>query len=591
MDTTDKTQNPALKELFGRMVNNMNEAYMLPADLIEHARLDSQHEAICLILGAPFPRQSGVDRLLSPRPDGYKPRVLDIGTGAGSWAIAIATACPHVEVVGLDVAPVNASTTQPENCRFEQGDAHTDLDRLGCFDVIHARAVLQGIKDFTAFFAQVAAILNPGGMFLTIEPEMSLFDEAKEPFGIQDANDPAKLLLVAEAVHSVLRSNYSFAELPKVRSILESVAGDPWERIAGDTFYLPVGPFLEDPSQRIAGELMRQASMKMPRGIQPLLILHGYSPEDLNRWAALAEDQMTNMTVKFYMKLEYYTSNPVAMSSDNAPGLKEFDGRLYNTTSESYLLPADNIEHRRLDTQHQAIITMLGGLTPVGSGVDELLATPAEHQPRILDIGTGSGAWAIDMAIKYPNAEVVGLDLAPVNPAAAPPSNCRFEQGDASISLKSYDVSEVLSLGGIIVIIEVEMGLYNEHKVPFADHVENVSNMLWSHKMAVTYVEATTKRNPSYASVSNIPEILGSLPGEPRELAKQSFFLVPCGPIESVTDREREAGKLMQRSIIEGTKGIRLLLLACGYDPADVDHWTQGALNEIAEGKAKYWVR
>lgn len=282
---------------------------MLPADLIEHSRLDMQHEAICIVLDGPVPRESGVHNILSPRADGRQPRVLDVGTGAGSWAIAIAKAYPHVEVIGLDLAPVNTGSSPPDNCRFEKGDAHTDLGRLGRFDVVHARAVLQGIKDFAAFFKEVANILNPGGIFLTIEPEMELFDEGKEPLGVQDERDPNYLWsqkLFKSYVDATVKRNPGFAELPNVRSILDNGPGGPWETIEGNTFYLPVGPFPPDPPLRVAGELMRQACMRMPKGIQPLLLLHGYNQEDLDRWAALAEDQMKNMTVRFYMKWDSF---------------------------------------------------------------------------------------------------------------------------------------------------------------------------------------------------------------------------------------------------------------------------------------------
>jgi len=37
---------------------------------------------------------------------------------------------------------------------------------------------------------------------------------------------------------------------------------------------------------------------------------------------------------------------------------------------------------------------------PIGSG-----------NQRILDIGKGTGIWAVDMADVYPNAKVVGTDL------------------------------------------------------------------------------------------------------------------------------------------------------------------------------------
>jgi SAM-dependent methyltransferase len=62
---------------------------------------------------------------------------------------------------------------------------------------------------------------------------------------------------------------------------------------------------------------------------------------------------------------------------------------------------------------------------------DGRLTTVPLHDPRkILDIGTGTGEWAIDMADEYPDAEVIGTDIAQIQPAAVP-LNVFFEIDDA----------------------------------------------------------------------------------------------------------------------------------------------------------------
>jgi methylase of polypeptide subunit release factors len=35
---------------------------------------------------------------------------------------------------------------------------------------------------------------------------------------------------------------------------------------------------------------------------------------------------------------------------------------------------------------------------------------------RALDFGTGTGIWAIEFAEKYPNCQVIGSDLSPIQP-------------------------------------------------------------------------------------------------------------------------------------------------------------------------------
>lgn len=61
---------------------------------------------------------------------------------------------------------------------------------------------------------------------------------------------------------------------------------------------------------------------------------------------------------------------------------------------------------------------------------DRLFLAPIVSNPqRILDLGTGSGIWAIDAGDQYPGTEVIGVDTAPVQPDILPP-NVIFEIDD-----------------------------------------------------------------------------------------------------------------------------------------------------------------
>lgn len=68
-----------------------------------------------------------------------------------------------------------------------------------------------------------------------------------------------------------------------------------------------------------------------------------------------------------------------------------------------YPLPKDLEEVNRLDFQHYLLRTGFGG---------NYLA-PLSAPTAILDVGTGSSRWAMEMAAQFPQARVIGLDLAP----------------------------------------------------------------------------------------------------------------------------------------------------------------------------------
>ncbi|KAI5811885.1 S-adenosyl-L-methionine-dependent methyltransferase [Pyronema omphalodes] len=100
-------------------------------------------------------------------------------------------------------------------------------------------------------------------------------------------------------------------------------------------------------------------------------------------------------------------------------------GRRYHAYygPDKYLLPTDAKEQDRLDLNHEIIRLTWD---------DKLHEAPLNNPHRVLDIGTGTGIWAIDMADQYPMAEVIGTDLSPIQPDWVP-ANCRFEVDDAML--------------------------------------------------------------------------------------------------------------------------------------------------------------
>ncbi|KAK1979115.1 S-adenosyl-L-methionine-dependent methyltransferase [Colletotrichum cereale] len=101
------------------------------------------------------------------------------------------------------------------------------------------------------------------------------------------------------------------------------------------------------------------------------------------------------------------------------------NGRSYHKYKDGqYAWPNDERESERQDMQHEICMVTFG---------DKLgLAPPCDDDAkvgRVLDVGTGTGLWAMDYADLHPESEVLGVDLSPIQPQDVPP-NLKFEVDD-----------------------------------------------------------------------------------------------------------------------------------------------------------------
>lgn len=103
---------------------------------------------------------------------------------------------------------------------------------------------------------------------------------------------------------------------------------------------------------------------------------------------------------------------------------RQENGRTYHAYKDGkYGFPNDEQERDRLDLQHHLFFLTLDG---------KLFTAPipkTKQLHRVLDVGTGTGIWAIDFADEHPETQVIGIDLSPIQPQFIP-SNVMFEVDD-----------------------------------------------------------------------------------------------------------------------------------------------------------------
>ncbi|PAV15360.1 S-adenosyl-L-methionine-dependent methyltransferase [Pyrrhoderma noxium] len=315
-------------------------------------------------------------------------------------------------------------------------------------------------------------------------------------------------------------------------------------------------------------------------------------------------------------------------------GLKDLHGRGMNIRSDVYKLPVDEEEHNRLTIQHRIWKLMLGGSTglyppDVEPIVKQLLkpTTGSADSPSVLDLGSGSGIWAAEMAAMHPNVTVVGIDLAEPKLLTIP-KNCRFLIADFTKDLEEFaetfdivhcrcvaghvidrtgllrQIAKLLKPGGLLLLGDGNLQIFSSDRtvvspassldfIGVADKPEPASRdpiyiALWLEQV-IKYM-LTNTLDPDHAGGGFLDTLVTSEPAL-EYFGGRAYYspIRPEGENSGSPSRiAQELSALTERNMLNFLAASRPILLSRGLPHETVDEWQARARKDILE-PGVYW--
>jgi len=304
---TSSIRAQSFKREFGRDLNNYSEVYQLPADDEELGRLDRQHLMFMEVMGRYPPP---MEEVLAIPPPGEQPvTCLDLGCGSGCWILDVARDFPHCLCVAVDLVPMQA-TDMPPNCRSEIDDINLGLQHYQEeFNVINARLVSSGVRDYAGLIDQASQSLRPNGMVNFTEFDFYIYGADKKPlvFDVLEFAPPYLprwMCMVRKAV------NQRGGEPDAANHLHRWISEHPsFTDTVYRSFWFPVSPWIPPNHPNAArlnrsGAFMRDDIQTFVRGARPLLLSGGMDEAFLNAFEEKVNQELQEAKPPYYVQVE-----------------------------------------------------------------------------------------------------------------------------------------------------------------------------------------------------------------------------------------------------------------------------------------------
>ncbi|KAJ8084742.1 hypothetical protein AAF712_006408 [Marasmius tenuissimus] len=287
---------------YGRGFNNYSEVYQLPADREELDRLDAQHIMFKEIMGmyAPCMNEIMVDDI-----PGEAKTILDLGCGSGSWIMEAARDYPNCSAVAVDLVPMQ-SQHLPPNLRSEVDDINLGLEHFyGDFNVVHARLISSGIKDYAGLIHHISLVLRPGGLMDVMEFDFHAYDESHQRIEVGTSRIagpwwPRWLAFLELAIRNKGGEPDAATHLHRW-----TTNHNAFEDVVYRDFWVPASPWRRDSEFALrSGRGMRDDILAFVQSGRALLLGSGVPEDILNELQRNVELELTTGQGRYYIRLQ-----------------------------------------------------------------------------------------------------------------------------------------------------------------------------------------------------------------------------------------------------------------------------------------------
>lgn len=297
-----------------------------------------------------------------------------------------------------------------------------------------------------------------------------------------------------------------------------------------------------------------------------------------------------------------WQSETTSIGSSIYRGLIENGRRYQALRNKEYLIPADDTQFEAYEAGH------LCALILESRHDNPFFRAPISDPKNILDIGTGKGTWAIDVADMFPNATVRGVDLFPP-PVSWVPPNCVLEVDDVQQEWTWHDKFDLIHM-------RIMIGSFDEREWErlYKQCYDNLKPGGWIEQLEVSPVIQTDDGSLPPDNILNDwgPNMLGCGQRAGRGCdtfdtmttkiqnagftnVHQKLYKWPIGPWPR--DREmKEAGMVNHQHWSSGMEGWCMWLLTRFGDPhpwsqEEVQVYVARLRNELMNPRFHIWHR